>query len=770
MSSKLYEYMNWPDIEGLVYSECSNPYSLLGASMTKDGMLVQAFRPEAVEINVSVEGKKKKYPMEKIDEAGYFACLIPAKKIEKYKLIVEDIKGKTSEFVDPYSLRGQLDKDWLKKFKAGNAYDAYDYLGSHEMTIDGVSGVYFTVWAPNARRVSIIGDFNKNDGRVLQMNLDKESGVFELFVPGLSSGDAYLFEVRLKDGSIAKKLDPYAKACVELDQLYSVADAKSSFEYSDKAFLDKRTSAADSHKEPMSVLELNRESFRDEALVKKVKDMGFNYVELTNLFMAELDRIDQNMTNFAMCEEFDLDEIKSLINDFHKTGIGVIVDCNIAYLSQGMYSLVYFDGSHLYDKSQVSLYNHEALNVATFDYRKPQVRSYLNSSIIYCLKELHADGLKFPEVASMLYLDYGRVGGQWETNIYGGNENLEAIDYIKSLKKTIKKAGFETILIAEESSAFGGVCGEPADDCLGFDYKWNDGFKKDFVEFYRTDPLFRKGYYKNLTNPMLYQYRESFFVGFSKNGYGHYFGNLAEMSPSGDGLAHAKSALDFIYAYPGKKLVNIEETKGLEDHVRMLNDILKSHEELYLLDEDQDGFDWVDDESVDETLIAFARKSQDKEMTVVVNFTPVKRTGFKLGVMKAGKYRDIFTGKEYLSYDEASKGCPETIEIDIDQLGSLYLEYTEYTPIEKEEIKIKKAAKKALDDAMKEVYISLKREEEAELRAKAAKEAEAIALEAAATALEASKEARKKARDAQKECERIKKDMESKLDALHKGK
>lgn len=785
MGNRLYDLMDWPSIEGVVYSECDEPMELLGGRICKDGFLIQIFAPDAVEMNVRVDGRKKLYPMEKMDEAGFFAVLLPGRKKISYTFVKEDIYGKKTEYKDIYSYgRQECMQALLKispngrseyninKFMTGSAQDAYKYMGSHEAVVDGISGMIFGIWAPDARRVSVIGAFNKWDGRVFQMEKDCDTGIFFLFIPDMKPKTPYCYEIKLKDGQVVKKADPYAQSAsndVIYASLAGVNPEEKNFKWTDAGWKQEDTK----HK-PLSICEIDILDLKDDTIEDRIEALGFNCVEIMNVCAVRNGSSAETINFYAVnCEVGGL-RLKAFIDKMHKKNISVIIDWNGAFMSQGEYSLVYFDGTHLYDTGKVNLDNHPELNVASFDYSKPQVRSFLMSNIRYWIEEYHVDGLKFSETASMLYLDYGRKPGEWIPNIYGGKENINAVEFIQNVRKMVDSLQKNTILAAEESSGWQFVTGDIADGGLGFDYKWNDGWKKELVPFIEMDPLFRKGIYGRLTYSMLYQYSDDFIIGFSRNGYGWKKGILKDIVPVNgeDVLNHVKTALGYMYFHPGKKLINIKECSGVEKFVAQMNNLYRNTKALYECDDNPSGFEWADDISAEETVIAVLRRDESGQSVIgAVNFTPVERKEFCIGVDEAGKYTDVLNDSVvYESSEHNWNSKDESVFVDLKPLGISLYTYEPYTEIEKERIKIEKETKEALMLAKKEADEAKAVKDAAIERAKQAKEAEIIALAAAKEAEKAEKEAAKKAEEARIACIKIDENAKKKLAELKKWK
>lgn len=795
MSGKLYNLMNWPDIEGVVYSECDAPYELLGGHLCKDGFLIQAFRPDAVEMSVKVEGRQKSYPMEKVDEAGYFAALIPVKKKVKYMLTAENVKGKKQTYADPYGYEAELNKDDIKRFTAGTCKNAYEFMGSHTVEIDGVKGIRFAVWAPNAVRVSIVGDFNRWDGRILQMNRLGDSGIFVLFVPQLEAGVPYCYELKFKNGMIGKKLDPYSCDTVYDNGQASVTDALLDYQWNDKKWKhNPKDNCTDGKGVPVAICEMTLDEGAQEGTADRVCKMGFNYVKLA-LGSQEV------VSYYAISG--GAKRLQKLVDTFHGKNIGVLVDWQAAYFSNAQPGLSYFDGAPTYEMNVVRLGRNPEPDVSTFDYAVPQVRTFLYSNICYLAEKFHIDGVVIDEVASMLYLDYGRSAGEWIPNIYGGNENIAAEEFIKGLRKLADKRDNKLLLIAQESSAWSMVTGDVADNGLGFDYKLNDGWKKEIVPFMGQDPLFRKGIYGRLTYSILYQYSENFILDYSRVN-GAFKEGLKNIVPGcsddeqairENKTANVKVALAYMYTHPGKKLVNIAECEGLEDYIAGLNGLYLRNQALYEQDGVSDGFEWIDNESAEESVLAYVRRADDgTELMAVLNFTPVERKNFRFGVTKPGKYNEIFNsadgrfvavGKKtahlsgdgqcggnsaaptvYESDDEPYRGMGESISVNIPPLGAVVYEYAPYTKVELEIRSVKKNAVAAKKAAEEEARLAEDLKIQAAERVKAAKEAEEAAKKSAKEAVEAQKKAEKKAAEAEEASRKIDEETKKKLGEL----
>ncbi len=787
MDKKIYDLMNWPDIEGIVYSESDNPHALLGAHMCKDGMLIQVFRPDAVEVTILVDGKKKKYPMEKVDEAGYFAVCIPGKKRLGYRVVVENLQGKKEEYIDPYAFETLLDDKFLTKFQEGGCFEIYKQLGAHKRTVDGVEGIHFVTWAPNAMRVSVIGDFNRYDGRVLQMRKIPETGLFELFVPGLSEDITYQYEVKERRDIIHRKTDPYAMRYQYENAYAAYISTDTAVHWKDASWQKYKKEQADLSDKPFAVCELSQEQYATKNIVEfaeRISKMGFTHVEL----MPPCSYIREDSFGYETLGFFapnkalgTMERFCAVVDAFHQQNIGVLIDMNFAFFGTESVGMTLFDGTNLYEMFDARLDKHPNLKVATFDYEKPQVCQMLLSAAVYWAKECHVDGFRIDEVASMLYLDYGRGPGEWVPNIYGENINLAAIDFLHALRKILDKKCPNTLLIAEDSSAWPKVTGNITEDSLGFDYKWNYGWKEDFLTVMEQDPLFRKGVYGKLTYSMLYHYSEQYMLMLSHEEFGKETADIEAFMPGNeqDKRANVRLAYGYMYTHPGKKLLNLYQSETVSAYLQTLNTFYQKNPALYEQDYESGGFAWVDNAAADETVLAYERHSEQQTLLIVANFTPVARENYRLGVLAAGKYTEVFNsdaavfgGENHInehmceSEIEECKGKNQSIVLNVPPLGITVLEYEPYTEIELEKMKIVQEAKQAKIEAQKQAEEAELRKLEAEKEAEYALEAQRQAEAAAKKALMAQQEAEEKAAAAKKASKTIETKMKKKLQAL----
>lgn len=716
MNSKLYKLMNWPDIEGIVYSDTDSPQKLLGGQICNEGFLIQTFNPHAVEMQVKVDGKSKVYAMEKVDEAGYYAVLIPGKRKQGYTLISENVDGERREYRDAYAYGMSIDAADIRMLQAGINYEAYKMLGAHCGVIDGVRGTRFAIWMPDVRRVSVVGDFCEWDGRMFQMMKHDGSCVYELFIPGVEEGSIYKYEVRTKDGRCILITDPYARA-IEDDGEASVVCDENDFVWSDEKWMSLRK-LEDTYRTPTSIYQ----TVLSESNCGYVADMGYTHVELKPVtskrhgYYAVSQKLGGNM------------ELKKYINTMHDMGIGVILDWECV---------------------------RENFNIH-------EISNYYIANILMWAEEFHVDGIRFTELDKLLYLDYDMAPGEWTPNIYGGKENLAAVELFKHINSIIKKRGYaDVMLIAEESAAWPRVTGNVSDG-LGFDYKWNNGWMKELLDFMKLDPIYRKGHYNQLVFSMIYNYSEKFILALPDSAFEASGNSMMNMMPgSGEKkFACVKAALGYTFLHPGKKLISdavsdaditsddVSKVKSeskydgksgenevlcsrLNDYIKELNNLYRSNPELHELDYEAEGFEWINNFSANETVVVFCRRSSDGgQLLAAVNFTPIVRKNYKIGVPYAGKCREIFNSDSarfggagninpdiIRSTESECDGRDNSVRITLPPMGIAVFRCTPYTEnelIEIENAKKEKEARHKREEARKLIEEAKRLEREAE--------------------------------------------------------
>ena len=711
MNKKLYDLMDWEGIEGIVYSEEDHPERLLGAHKIRGGFLVQTFQPDAKQVSLKLKKSGKTIVMEQADDAGFFAGILQEKKLIPYVFEVVYENGDSVEVEDPYLYTELLGSNELNRFSNGIHYSVYDYLGAHTMAVygcgsqaepewdvrsagkNGVYGTHFAVWAPNAMRVSVVGDFNHWDGRIHQMSRLGDSGVFALFIPGVDQGAVYKYEIKVNYKTLLLKTDPYGTYCEQRPANASIVCNTTDFKWKDDKWLeDRKLKKID--KEPVSIYEVHLGSwmkkdcsslenvtcdqefynYRELAplLADYVKKMHYTHVELMPVMEHPLDESwgYQVTDYYAVTSRYGSPEDFMYFMDYmHRHGIGVILDWVPAHFPKDENGLARFDGTCLYEHMDPRQGEHPHWGTLIYNYGRPQVVNFLIANALFWVKRYHADGIRMDAVASMLYLDYGKKDGEWVANMYGSNENLEAIEMLKNLSEIFHKECPGAWLIAEESTAWPKVTANPADDGLGFDLKWNMGWMNDFISYMQTDPLFRKGRHGMLTFSMIYAYSESFILVLSHDEVVHLKCSMLNKMPGDEDqkFANLRAAYGFMMMHPGKKLLFMGQEFGqttewnekeslpwneaedtehqkLQHYVAELNAFYQAHPALYEMDNKEDGFEWLSSMDADHSIITFMRYSEEKQesLLVICNFTPVLYENFKVGVPHAGKYKEIF--------------------------------------------------------------------------------------------------------------------------------
>ena len=688
MDNKLYKLMNWPAIEEIVYSECDHPHDLLGPHKVGSHVLIQAFYPGAVEMTLQLVKSGREYPMDMADEEGFFAVLIPEREMGEYRYVVVNRDRNMVQVQDPYRHQPLITKKDTEKFDAGIHYTIYEKLGAHPCTIDGEEGTYFAVWAPNALRVSVVGDFNSWDGRAHQMRRLWDSGIFELFIPQVIEGSIYKYEIKARGGLTYLKSDPYGNAAqLRPDNASVVADI-SQFKWEDEEFIQERKTFQGDNA-PISVYEMYMGSFlepkegepyanyRDIApkVAAYVKEMGYTHVELMPIMEHPFDGSwgYQVIGYYAPTSRYGSPEdFMYFVNEMHKAGIGVIMDWVPAHFPRDTHGLSGFDGTCLYEHLDPRQGFHPHWGTLIYNYGRPQVSNYLIANALFWVEKFHADGIRMDAVASMLYLDYGKNDGEWVANIYGGKENLEAMEMIKHLNSVMKKRNPGVLSIAEESTAFPLITADLDKGGLGFDLKWNMGFMNDYLGYIRMDPYFRSHHHGELTFSMIYAYSEKFQLVFSHDEVVHGKATMVGKMPGSkeEKLANLRLTYAYMMTHPGKKLLfmgqelaefdewnenrrvqwnllQVPEHKGVAELYKDLNHLYRRETALYELDGEPEGFAWLNAISANDCYLSFLRKGSDTSdmLLVVANFAGVAQE-IRTGVPFDGKYKEILNTDE----------------------------------------------------------------------------------------------------------------------------
>lgn len=594
-------------------------------------------------------------------------------------------------------------------FGQGTHYDIYKKLGAH-LSVDGKKkGVRFAVWAPNAKRVFVIGEFNGWDETANEMErVEPESiGVFETFVPNIGTGVLYKYLIETADGTLLYKADPYAnEAELRPGTASKVADIEH-FKWTDSKWMKDRAACKDPYEKPMAIYEVHPGSWmrhpgrEDEgfytyrqlahALADYVKEMGYTHVELMGILEYPFDGSwgYQVTGYYAPTSRYgSAQDFKYLVDYLHRNKIGVILDWVPGHFPKDAHGLANFDGTAVYEHQDPRQGEHPDWGTKIYNYGRPEVKNFLIANALFWVEECHVDGLRVDAVASMLYLDYGKQDGQWVANKYGDNKNLEAIEFFKHLNTVVLGRNHGTVMIAEESTAWPKVTGKAEDDGLGFSLKWNMGWMNDFLEYMKTDPYFRKFNHNKMTFSMTYAYSEKYILVISHDEVVHLKCSMLNKMPGylDDKFKNLKAAYAFMFFHPGKKLLFMgqefgqlrewseereldwyllgeENHKDLQSFVKTLLHMYKKYPALYKADNDPEGFEWINADDGDRSIFSFVRKSPTKRnnLLFVVNYTPVERSDYRVGVPKKKQYKLIMDENGLLekpqTFKAESKEC-----------------------------------------------------------------------------------------------------------------
>ena len=726
-------------IQSLVTGKHGDPFAVLGPHAARDGSVtVRVFLPGVAEVAVVADGDALlHHPLKPIHPGGLWEGKIAARPPAAYRFSVKDSSGHVTEVEDPYRFPSTLSGFDLHLLGEGTHYRVYEKLGAHTARLDGVEGVIFAVWAPNAKRVSVVGDWNRWDGRIHPMRLHPGNGVWELFLPGVAEGSRYKFEILSSSGApLALKSDPYAFG-FEPDEprTASVVERLDGYAWGDGAWLAERSrrQAVDA---PMSVYEVHIGSWRHvpeeshrsldyretaEQLADYVTELGFTHVELLPVmehpFYASWGY--QTLGYYAPTRRFGRPhDFMAFVDHLHRRGIGVLLDWVPAHFPRDPHGLAYFDGTHLYEHADPREREHPDWGTRVFNYGRREVANFLIGNALFWLERYHADGLRVDAVASMIYRDYSRKAGEWVPNVFGGRENLEAIVFLKRLNEVVYGTHPGAVTVAEESTAWPMVSRSVHLGGLGFGLKWNMGWMHDVLEYLRHEPVHRKHHHNQLTFGMLYAWSENFVLPLSHDEVVHGKGSLIAKMPGDDWqrFANLRLLYAFMWAYPGKKLLfmggefgqsnewNHDRSldwhllgrgpyhRGLQHLVADLNRLYRAEPSLHQQDCEPAGFAWMDCSDAQQSIVAFARFARDRgRLTVCVcNFTPVPRHGYRVGVPLPGLYRealnsdsgfyggsDVGNGGGVHSDPQPWHGQPHSVLLSLPPLGAVWLTRTD---------------------------------------------------------------------------------------------
>lgn len=717
------------EMNQVLYAYTSCPHSILGKHPYNDKFVYKVFDPAASKIEISISGDVNE--MTKVNDNGFFLFISPNDD-SLYKLSKHYGDHLVSSY-DCYSFlptAGELD---LHLFSSGNHQELYNFLGSRKIKIEGVEGIRFTVWAPNASRVSLLGNFNTWDGRRHIMRTLGSTGIWELFIPELPVGEYYKYEIRDQNGHIFTKQDPISKSYEKRPGTASRVTDDLSYSWQDSEWMTAR-SQSEPLKKALSIYEVHLNSWDGPGLPEKgerefynyrelahaladyVNDLGFTHVELLPITEHPLDQSWGYQTTgyFAPTSRFGSPEdFAYFVDHLHREGIGVIIDWAPAHFPKDSFALGRFDGTALYEHLDPRMGEHQDWGTFIFNYGRHEVKNFLIASALYWLKEFHIDGLRVDAVSSMLYLDYSRDHDQWIPNEYGGNENFAAINFIKELNTLSHEKHPGSMIIAEESTAYGKVSKPIFDGGLGYTMKWNMGWMHDFLDYFSNECIHRKYHQNQITFSLTYAFNENFILPLSHDEVVHGKGSLITKMP-GDvwqKFANLRSLFGIMFSHPGRKLLFMgaeiaqwrewdcdnpldwptlsdANHQGVQNLIRSLNKIYKENPCLWENDHDYNSFDWIDFSDAEQSIVSFVRydSKKDDSLLCVCNLTPVVRENYKIGVPEAGTWDLIlntdssdFSGSDFLkeksfeTFTGETHGKQQGLELNLPPLSVMYL-------------------------------------------------------------------------------------------------
>ena len=702
-----------------------DPFEVLGRHLKKGKATVRVFLPRAHQVRIDgTDVSLTPVPGTDFFEWSGAPDLIP----EHYKVTWVEDNGKLEGRFDPYCFPPQLQEFDLHLFHEGKHWHAFNVLGARIHTVEEIEGVLFSVWAPNAERVSIVGDFNSWDGRMHPMRSRGSSGVWELFLPGIEAGGLYRFELRSSTGDVVTKNDPYANEFQKRPENAGVITRPSDYVWSDREWINTREEQ-DWQKSPLSVYEVHLGSwqrdpkggflnYRDIAhrLADYVSELGFTHIELLPITEHPFDGSWGYQTTgyFAPTSRFGTpDDFRYFVDHMHQKGIGIILDWVPAHFPKDAHALAKFDGTALYEHEDPRKGEHRDWGTLIFNYGRPEVKNFLLSSAVYWLEEFHLDGLRVDAVASMLYLDYSRDPGDWVPNQYGGRENLEAVDFLRHLNSVTHDQFPGTLMVAEESTAWPQVSRPTWLGGLGFSMKWNMGWMHDTLSYFSKDPVFRRFHHDQLSFGLLYAFTENFVLPFSHDEVVHGKGSLLDKMAGDDWqrFASLRTLFTYMFTYPGKKLLFMgnefahgrewdekgeldwylmdrPQHQGMRALVSALNRFYREIPALHDLEFESGGFEWIDCHDASQSVISYLRWALDGTfVAVVLNFTPVPREHYRIGLPTGGDYREIMNSDSQFyggtnmgnqgvvtAEPKAWMGQSHSVELTLPPMGALILQ------------------------------------------------------------------------------------------------
>ncbi|WP_185232116.1 1,4-alpha-glucan branching protein GlgB [Teredinibacter franksiae] len=674
-------------IQSIVDSNCEDIFAYLGCHEIDDGQWAfRVYLPEAEDAEIfDYDSKKLLLKLTKVHGGGFFSGVLKAERVPKY-LINGCFQGQWLLQEDPYRFASTLGEQDLYLFGEGTHENAYNFMGAQLKTIDGVGGCSFAVWAPNAKRVSVVGDFNFWDGRKHGMRKHVPSGIWEIFIPGVDEGAHYKFELKASDGSLLPhKADPYGFYAQNPPEQASKVYNNRRYQWKDDTWNQRKYQYTKCDK-PISIYEVHLGSWRRvpeennrylsyrelaEQLIPYVKELGFTHLQLMPVSEYPFDGSwgYQPIGLFAPTSRYGTpDDFKYFVDQCHQAEIAVLIDWVPGHFPTDQHGLGQFDGTPLYEHADSRQGFHPDWNTFIYNYGRKEVSNYLMANALFWLDVFHIDGLRVDAVASMLYLDYSRNDGEWVPNCYGGRENLEAIDFLRHVNVRVYKNFPDAMMVAEESTAWPGVSKPVEFGGLGFGFKWNMGWMNDSLDYISKQPVHRQFHHHDMTFSLYYAFSENFILPLSHDEVVHGKGSILTRMP-GDTwqkFANMRAYYTFMWAHPGKKLLfmgcefgqgpewdhdnslcwhqlALTEHQGLQRLVRDLNHLYKSTPALYEADGEEQGFEWVEADDRHNSVFAFYRKakSASSKVLVICNFTPVVRENYRVGVSEQGVYSEV---------------------------------------------------------------------------------------------------------------------------------
>jgi len=712
-----------PELQQVLNAAHRDPFTVLGRHFEGDRLRIRALIPRAESVSIADGG----HVMHRVEGTDIFEWWGGADQVpERYRLIWRDDEHREHIAHDPYCYPPQLSDFDLHLFGEGKHWHAHRLLGARVHETEGAAGVLFSVWAPHAARVSVVGDFNRWDGRAHMMRVHG-SGVWELFIPDLSPGSVYKFEIRARNGDVFLKTDPFGRRFELRPATASIVEPRTTFQWEDQAWLQARAEFDWQHC-PMSIYEVHLGSwlrgpegellnYREIAprLVAHAKGLGFTHIELMPITEHPYDKSWGYQTTgyYAPTSRFGSpDDFRWFVDYCHQNNVGVILDWVPAHFPKDAHGLAWFDGTALFEHADPRLGEHKDWSTLIFNFGRYEVKNFLISSALFWLEEYHIDGLRVDAVASMLYLDYSRKEGEWVPNKYGGRENLEAIDFMRQLNEVTHVAVPGALIMAEESTSWPQVTKPTSSGGLGFDLKWNMGWMNDTLRYMEKESIHRQYHHGELTFSLIYAFSENFLLPFSHDEVTHGKRSMLYKMPGDEWQRFANLRLLYVYMFthPGKKLLFMgsefaqgeewNSTEAMEWYVRDypfhqgverlvgdLNALYTREPALYALDFDWQGFEWIDCNDHQNSVLIYLRRVEEQFVVVVINFTPVPRENFRIGVPAPGHYEEIMNsdantyagsgvvncGRTLVADDLAWMNRAHSLEVDLPPLAGIVL-------------------------------------------------------------------------------------------------